>query len=339
MPATNSDNGAGATWPLPAVQTKTGGTPRRVGIEFELQGLDVDELAAIVAATLDGTIRQHSDAEYTVTTPNNEEYRVEIDSALLKSNAAVKADKPDETSALQEAAFSAISSVGSLVVPCEVVSPPLAMADIAEPMDSLVAAIRAAGGQGTRQSPLYAFGVHLNIEPPTLEANQVVNYIKAFVCLYDWIVEAGDVDLTRQIMPYIRRFPTGYEDLVTAPGYAPDWRTMIDDYLAANPTRNRALDMLPMFAHMDADAVRDIVDDDLIKPRPAFHYRLANCCIDDPDWSIAAPWSRWLQIEQLALDEARLEECCDAFTRDRQRLLSKLDSQWREEVQQWLISF
>lgn len=325
-------------WPLPTVQSKLDGTPRRVGVEFELKGLDVDSLAKLVASTLNGTVHCLSEAEYYVAVPPHGEYRVEIDSALLKNNAKT-AEQTGDTSTLQEAALQVISSVGSRVVPCEVVSPPLPMTELAGQMDSLVPAIRDAGGQGTQQSPLYAFGVHLNVEPPTLEPQQIADYIKAFVCLYDWIVEAGDVDLTRQIMPYIRRFPADYEDLVTNADYKPDWPTLISDYLASNPTRNRALDMLPMFAHADERAVRDVVDDDLIKPRPAFHYRLANCCIDNPAWSIAQPWRRWLQIEQLALDRQALAECCDAFTRDRQRPLGKLDNRWREEVQQWLTNY
>ena len=82
--------------------------------------------------------------------------------------------------------------------------------------------------------------------------------------------------------------------------------------------------------------IGEVVDDDLIKPRPAFHYRLANCCVDDPDWSIAEPWRRWLKIEALALDRERLVDCCNAFLKDRQRTLGRFDNQWREEVQQWL---
>jgi hypothetical protein len=34
----------------------------------------------------------------------------------------------------------------------------------------------------------------------------------------------------------------------------PDLDTLIDDYLEYNPTRNRALDFLPLFLHLDEDA-------------------------------------------------------------------------------------
>jgi hypothetical protein len=48
------------------------------------------------------------------------------------------------------------------------------------------------------------------------------------------------------------------------------------------------------------------VERELIKPRPAWHYRLPNCLIDDPEWSLARPWSEWVTIERLAADPDRL---------------------------------
>ncbi|OBX33760.1 putative amidoligase enzyme [Halomonas elongata] len=37
------------------------------------------------------------------------------------------------------------------------------------------------------------------------------------------------------------------------PDYQPDLRTLIDDYLEYNPTRNRELDLLPLFAYLDPE--------------------------------------------------------------------------------------
>jgi len=322
-------------WELPAITRKATGEPRRVGVEFEFQGVAVHELAGVVATTLRGESRQVSDAEYEVAVPGQGDYRVEIDFALLKKMASDKSDA-DETSAAEDLAVDLMAAASSLFVPCEVVAPPLPMTDLAAPMEALTRAIREAGGQGTRQSPVYAFGVHLNVEPPDLSPATVSAYLKAFVCLYDWIVWAGEVDLSRRITPFIDRFPKEYEALVTRPDYAPDWRNLIADYLALNPTRNRALDMLPMFATVNEEAVSAAVEDDLVKARPAFHYRLANCCIDEPHWSIAAPWERWLKIEHLANDTDLLQSCCAAFQADRERLISNIDNRWRDEVQAWL---
>jgi len=183
---------------------------------------------------------------------------------------------------------------------------------------------------------LYAFGVHLNVEPPDLEAHTIAAYLKAFVCLNDWILWKGDVDLARRITPYIDRFPRDYERWIADPDYRPDLDMLVGDYLAHNATRNRGFDMLPMFAHLEEARVTDAVDDPLIKPRPAFHYRLANSCVDEPGWSVATPWRCWLAVEQLANDRDRLDACCRAFIADRDRVLSAVDNRWREQVEQWI---
>ena len=335
--AGSDDSGGQPAWPLPPVPHKTDGTPRRIGVEFELQDIHVAELAIVAAEALGATVKRVSSAEYTVTSPKHGDYRVEIDSSLMKENAELRTQEA-EVPALKDLANRVIDGIGSMVVPCEVVSPPIPVEELGGPMDDLIEAIRQAGGKGTRHSPLYAFGVHLNVEPPAMEPGVIVDYLRAFICLFDWIVDDGDVDTTRQLLPYIRRFPANYEALVTDPGYAPDWDRLIVDYLESNPTRNRALDMLPMLAHVDDAAVRAVVDDPLIKARPTFHFRLANCCVDDPDWSIAEPWARWLQIERLAGSESRLNGCCEAFNRNRERFLSKLDNPWKDEVQEWLTT-
>jgi len=193
-----------------------------------------------------------------------------------------------------------------------------------------------AGGKGTRQSPLFAFGVHLNIEPPSMDVGTVLGYLRSFVCLLDWIIWRGDVDIIRRVTPFIDRFPKAYDILVTSPEYRPDWRRLIDDYLEYNPTRNRALDMLPMMARVDEDRVRDAVDDPLIKARPAFHYRVADSRVDEPGWSVRESWEHWLQVEALAADAEQLLDCCAAFQADRARVLHAVDRQWRSEVERWL---
>jgi len=49
------------------------------------------------------------------------------------------------------------------------------------------------------------------------------------------------------------------------------------------------------------------VERELIKPRPTWHYRLPNCLIDDPDWSLRDPWHEWVRIETLAADQDALQ--------------------------------
>ena len=324
------------SWPSPAQTKKPDDTPRHVGVEFELQGLEVRQLAELTAESLDSDIRKVSDAEYVVESRDYGDFRIEIDYALLKRIARDQADNPDDVDDIERLALEVLTDASMLVVPCEVVTPPLPMSDLQSVLEPIVQRVRRAGGKGTDASFLYAFGLHLNIEPPTMEAGDVVALLKSFVCLYDWLLHSEEVDLSRRATPYISRYPADYENLLIEPGYRPDWTTFIDDYLEHNPTRNRAMDMLPMFASVDETRVRDVVDDDRVKARPAFHYRLANCRIDVPDWSIADPWARWLQVEALAADRERLADCCRALQADRDRVLHRFDSQWLDKVREWL---
>lgn len=326
-----------SSWSMPATTTKSDGSPRRVGVEFELQGIPVDMLARLVALTLRGDIETVSKAEYLVHVPEQGSYRVEVDYAQLKKRAREMHETADgDESALDKLTVDAMATVSSAIVPCEVVAPPLPMEGLSKPLQTLTDAIRDAGGKGTSHSFLFAFGLHLNVEPPDLEAETIAAYMKAFVCLFDWIVWQGEVDWARRITPYIKRYPLDYDLKLIDPDYWPDRDTLLVDYLGSNATRNRALDMLPLFSDLNPAAVQIAVDDDLVKPRPAFHYRLANCAIDDPDWSIADPWGRWLQIEQLANDRDALNECCTAYRADRDRLLHRVDNTWRETVTNWL---
>lgn len=97
------------------------------------------------------------------------------------------------------------------------------------------------------------------------------------------------------------------------------------------------MDMLPMFAEVDEERVAAVVDDPLIKPRPAFHYRLSNSCIDEDNWSIAHPWNRWMAIERLAADRDSLQDCLRGFSRDRERMLRNVDKRWARESSKWAV--
>ena len=107
----------------------------------------------------------------------------------------------------------------------------------------------------------------------------------------------------------MQSYPEDYVAHVLAADYRPDLETLIDDFLEFTPTRNRPLDLLPLFAHIDEDRVMAApVEKELIKPRPAFHYRLPNCLVDEPDWSLAVPWNDWVEVERLAADAKALEK-------------------------------
>jgi Putative amidoligase enzyme len=67
--------------------------------------------------------------------------------------------------------------------------------------------------------------------------------------------------------------------------YAPPPQ-LFEHYLEHNPTRNRPLDLLPLFVHLHGPGLLKRVEDaPLVKPRPTFHYRLPNCELTNPGWT------------------------------------------------------
>ncbi|HJL02191.1 MAG TPA: amidoligase family protein [Polyangiaceae bacterium LLY-WYZ-15_(1-7)] len=277
---------------------------RRVGVEIELLGLDAGEVAELVAQTLGGQTRRTDPLELEVDTPLGP-FRVERDSEPLKR--AQAADEGDAPRTLpQELGDRLLLDVVERWVPCEIVSPPLREADL-DQLDALVDALRRRGGEGTGSSLLHALGVHFNPELEAPSAEAILRHLRAFFLLRDWLRRVGGTDLSRRLSPYIGKHPHRYVARVLDPSYAPDLETLIDDYLEANPTRNRDLDMLPLFAHLDEARVRAAVGEDTkVQARPTFHFRLPNSEVDEPGWSIGEEWARWRLVEELAADEARL---------------------------------
>jgi hypothetical protein len=308
------------------------GQPRRVGVELEMAGIRPHQVAEAVVDAVGGHIEIDSAFVTRVCGSSLGEFRVELDADLLKSRQyqnllaefGIDIGKGDEREQIE----SLISRVAGLIVPLELVGPPVPWTELAT-LDMIREQLHQAGARGTHSSPLYAFGMQLNIEAASLEADYLLAVIRAFLLCYDELIEAERVDLSRRITPYVQPFPEEYLAHVLQADYAPDLHGLIGDYLRLTPTRNRPLDLLPLFAHLDeARIMAAPVETHLIKARPAFHYRLPNCLIDEPDWSLATVWNRWIEIERLADDPARLE-------RGRSRRLSRSSPLRRWLSQAW----
>ena len=64
-----------------------------------------------------------------------------------------------------------------------------------------IAKLREKGALGTRHALHYAFGVHMNPELPVLDSSTIVSYLRAYFCMFDWIVEKEKIDLARKLTP------------------------------------------------------------------------------------------------------------------------------------------
>lgn len=315
---------------------RSDGETRRVGVELEFSGLDLETISRIVNEEFGGKAKRISDYETLIEDTEFGEFRIELDFAYLKKLGR-EADPglDEEDLELEDLPEKLLAAVAEQVVPFEVVTPPIPM-DRLDTLDPMIERLRSEGALGTRRSAIYAFGLHMNPEMPKLDADTVLAYLRAFMCLYDWLERAGNVDWSRQLTPYIQPYPKEYVRKVTDFSYSPDLNLLIDDYLEENPVRNRALDMLPLFAHLDEPRVRKVVDDDRVKPRPTLHYRLPNCDIDVDGWGVSTPWSDWIQVELLANDEKRLKKMCRGFRRYLDSRIATLTGNWSKDCERWL---
>lgn len=324
---------------MPPRRFAADGRLRRIGVELEFSGLDLDHIVKIVRDVLGGEIEHLSDYEAEVRETELGTFRIELDFAYLKAVGRERAgeggcsgDKGFDLTRLPQKALDALAD---LVVPYEVITAPVLIEQL-EVIDGLVARLRKAGALGTRHSAVYAFGLHLNPEIPDLEAETLLGYLRAYLCLHDWLVCVGEVDLSRRLTPYINPFPKAYVRRVIAREYRPDLTAFMDDYLMDNADRNRALDLLPVLAEIDEKRVRSAVDDALVNPRPALHYRLPNCDIDVDGWGVRTAWGHWLEVERLAADPALLQRWCARYAEHLDGLLSSWLGDWGARSVTWL---
>lgn len=323
---------------LPPVLRTAGGEVRRAGFEMEYAGVTILRSALLVREVFGGDRHVASAFRHTIGTPFGE-FACEIDATLLKDRTYEKPLRalgidPDRLDLkwLEDALVTTLSTV----VPIEIASPPIPVDRLA-PLDELRRRLLEAGARGTRASVLYAFGMHINPELAGDDPASVRDVMRAFFLLLPWLKREAEVDLTRSISPYINAFPQAYARLILQPDYPADTARLIDDYLRFNPTRNRPLDLLPVLAHLDRDRVMGQVQDKhLVKPRPAFHYRLPNCMIDEPGWTLAREWNTWVAIERLAANPDKLAAMSRDYLAADERSFRPFLDRWPDVLESYL---
>lgn len=302
-----------APWDAPPRPDAPGGGRRRVGVEIEFAGVPVEAAAETVRGLFGGAVRGASPHVLEVVDTPWGAFRVEIDMSLAHKPPA---EEPEQT--LRDIAI----GVSSMVVPTEVACPPIPW-DEAHALDALLTRLRSLGALGTRESLLYAFGLQLNPELPSLDIADILATLRAYVLLRDWLRHEIDVDPCRRIWLFESPFPMGYCARLLDPAYRPDQGRFIDDYLRANPTRDREVDLLPLCKHLDEARVARALPYEKVNARPTWHYRLPNSEIDSPFWSIGLEWARWVKVERLAERPDILAEAGEEWLDNRARLLPR----------------
>jgi len=311
------------------IENKSDGTSRRVGFEIEFSGLTLDRCIDIIRDNLGDEVSRRSHVEAIISNHDLGEFTVELDWQFLK-------DQARETTSDSEL-IKVVADLAGTVVPLELICPPIAANRITT-LDDAIRALRKAGAKGTDDSLLYAFGVHINTEIPDLKADTITRYLKAYCILQEYLVYAHAINTMRRIFPYVDLYKEPYIRKVLA--YTdPGIDELITDYLNYNPTRNRALDMLPIFAMIDETRIQANLADPRIKSRPAFHYRMPNCHIEKPAWSLQTDWNIWCQVEMLANDPVALASLTDEYQKRLRADQFATDSNWVQYTEKWLKNY
>ncbi|MGQ9367891.1 amidoligase family protein [Azospirillum sp. ST 5-10] len=282
------------------------GAPRRVGLELEFMGVATARAAQALAAALGGRVVGEDPHAYAV-----------LDSAL--GDLAVELDlrhaHPQRHAGalrwrLGRRGAGLLGTLARRVVPQELITRPLPLDRLHE-FERAVAVLAGAGARTTRLPLVEVPGLHFNVDVPSCEAAALTAHLRAFVLLEPWLRRAaldafGGATRARASLP--ARHPAAYVDRLLDPAYRPDAATFVDDYLDANPSRDRGLDLLPLLLHLEPERVRARLPREKISARPAFHYRLPLARVGEPGWSPAADWNRWVLVERLAADGDRLAE-------------------------------
>ena len=314
----------------PYPQTEAG-RPRRIGVEIEFIGVSCERAAELVRDLYGGVVRPSDSYRFLVTETRLGDFTVELDCQYAHTDGNPEADD-DVANAIRSSLADAIGAVSSLWVPVEIISPPVPLSALPE-LDGLIPALRNAGAEDTKEGLVYAFATQLNPEVPSFNIASIVRHLRAFLLLADRLRTEIDIDLLRRTLPFTNPFPKAYARKVVSPLYQPELPQFVEDYIAANPTRNRELDLLPLLAELAPEQVRASIDDIRVKARPTFHYRMPDTRLSDPGWGFVMEWDRWVGVELLAADAdalARLAEIfVDGDNRQRDRnLSSEIDAWW-----------
>lgn len=314
---------------------------RRVGVEIEFAAIAPAKAAELVRDHFGGETRRLSPHRLKVTDTRWGDFTIELDAkyahpdhkVVKKVGAKAKGDEWHRLRLdLHNRTRQWIGEAVAGVVPTEIVCPPIPWLALNE-LDVLFDALRLQGARDTRDSLLYGFGLHLNPEVADTAPHDLLAHLRAYLILAEWLRQEIDIDITREVLPHANPFPREYALHVLDPDYTPDLDMLIADYLAANPTRNRELDLFPLFAHLRPGYPSALLSDELVKPRPTFHYRLPNAQLSQPDWSAVSEWNRWVEVERLAADPERLAEQAAAYIEYHRR---SPVTRWLGRLREWM---
>ncbi len=277
---------------LPA---RADGGERRVGVEVEFLGPPPRLAATALARDLGGSVHAEDPHAYHIRGTRLGDLSVETDLRIVHPQR-----HPHLAKRVGPWGAALFGTITSPFVPRELITAAMGADRLAE-MDDVLESLRSVGARGDGAMFLDSLGLHFNIDPPALDARTIAAYLKAYLELDRTLRTRTSQGRWRLALALPADYPDAYKQRVLSPDYWPNLHDLTKDYLAANPTRKRPLDLLPLLAHLNEGQVRSTLPGEKIGRRPAFHYRLPHAHLSIPGWSIAPAWQGWIEVEQLAL--------------------------------------
>ncbi|MCR9085774.1 MAG: amidoligase family protein [Rhodobacteraceae bacterium] len=268
------------------------GSERKIGVEVEFAGLSEDTTAEQIARCLGGVVEHQGAHRFNIGTAGHGDWVVELDTAWAREI---------------ESGGDLAATVARTVVPIEIVTAPIGEDDL-HLLDDLLKCLARLGARGSRESMVGAYGIHFNPAEPAPET-RLVPVMRAYAAVEAWLRHVSDLDLMRRILPFIDPWPAPLvRDLLDPRARELTMADGMELYLSHVRSRNYGLDLLPLFRHLDRVRVdRRLGDEHGIGARPTYHFRLPECRLDEPGWSLMTEWSKWLLVESVAAVPALLD--------------------------------
>ena len=315
------------------------GEERRVGYEFEFTGVGLEESANLVKKLFGGKIEKLSTYEIEISYSEFGSFKIELDTQLLRDkkyeeildSLGISLENLKGIDVLEDS----FMDLASTVVPFEIVTPPIPLSAMNR-LNLLVDELRRMRAKGTGSSIIYAFGLHINPEVPDLVAESILNHLRAYLLLDPWIRMDADINISRRLTPFINEYEEDYLKYILNPGYKPDLQTLITDYFEFGNSRNRPLDLLPLFMHLDETTTTSLIEEELTSARPTYHYRLPDCKLDEEEWTLAKEWNYWVLVEQLADDNNVLDELSLDWLELNDKTMIGFEKKWIKKMDEWV---
>ncbi len=320
---------------LPPAIYNSEGEHRTVGFEIEFAGIKPLQAAEIITSLYGGEIQKEHRYEIAIRNSEIGDFRVELDARILRKMADkelfAQLGLSLEEETIGKSIEDAVDRLARSVVPLEIVMPPVTITELS-PLEELRKALQKNKAEGTKVSLVHAFGMHMNIESPDLETSTLLDYLRSFMVVYPWLLQVLEIDISRRISPFVDPFPDKYVRKVLDAEYKPGLEQFIRDYIEHNPTRNRPLDLMPIFAMLKPDLIEPVMKGEKNAPRPTFHYRLPNSQIDNSDWSFETEWNYWLVVEKLAADREMLRKLRQLYLLRKKKTTISFRKEWASTI-------